>query len=187
MYRFRAEIIKKMLARGYDVIVIAPNDGFTEQLIKLGCEYNHIKMDKKGSNPLQDFLTIKYLYKMYCNLAPDLIFHYTIKPNIYGSIAAKMAGITSIAVVTGLGYTFIQKSITSTIAKYLYRFAFRYPYQVWFLNADDIQEFLNKNLIRKDKTLLLPSEGIDSKEFIPISTLKTQNKFVFLQFCSVNY
>jgi glycosyltransferase involved in cell wall biosynthesis len=179
MYRFRAEIIKIMLAQGYCVIVIAPDDGSTQKLIKLGCEYIHFKMQKKGSNPLQDLFTLRSLLKLYRKLAPDVIFHYTIKPNIYGSIAAKIAGIPSIAVITGLGYTFIQQSLTSTIAKYLYRVSLRYPFRVWFLNSDDIHEFQNRNIIQNNKALLLPSEGVNCKEFYPISS-KPKNKFIFL-------
>ncbi|MGN6669540.1 MAG: glycosyltransferase family 4 protein, partial [Trinickia sp.] len=94
------------------------------------------------------------------------VFHYTIKANIYGSVAAWLARVPSIAVTTGLGYVFIQKSRAASVAKALYRFAFRFPREVWFLNRDDHSAFLNERLLaRPERAKQLHGEGVDLEHF----------------------
>ncbi|WP_323117242.1 glycosyltransferase, partial [Klebsiella quasivariicola] len=95
------------------------------------------------------------LYGLYQRLAPDFIIHYTIKPNIYGSLAAKLAGVPSLAITTGLGYTFVNTNLVAKVARSLYKLAFRYPKEVWFLNEDDRQEFLQLRLVPDNKAMLL--------------------------------
>ena len=95
-----------------------------------------------------------------------MVFHYTIKPNIYGSIAAKLAGVQSVAVTTGLGYVFIQQSRAAQVAKKLYRFAFRFPREIWFLNRDDQPAFVEQNLlVHPERARLLHGEGVDLEQF----------------------
>ena len=131
-----------MLAeRGVEVTVIAPRDRTFELLIAMGCRCVELPVASKGTNPRDDLRTLVALYRQYRAMRPHVVFHYTIKPNIYGSIAAKLAGVPSIAVTTGLGYVFIQQSRTAHVAKKLYRFAFRFPREVWFLNRDDQRRF----------------------------------------------
>ena len=91
----------------------------------------------EGHRPARGLRTLAALYREYRATRPHIVFHYTIKPNIYGSIAAKLARVQSVAVTTGLGYVFIQQSRAAQVAKKLYRFAFRFPREVWFLNRDD--------------------------------------------------
>jgi glycosyltransferase involved in cell wall biosynthesis len=96
------------------------------------------------------------------------VFHYTIKPNIYGSVAARLAGVASVAVTTGLGYVFIQHSRAAQVAKRLYRFAFRFPREVWFLNRDDEAAFVEqKLLVYPERARLLHGEGVDLDQFAP--------------------
>lgn len=180
MIKFRNGLMKALVAEGYDVVVIAPHDMFSKQIEEIGCRYIDLKLDNKGSSIFADMLLIFRLRKLYRELSPDLIFHYTIKPNIYGSVAAHMAGVCSIAVVTGLGYTFIHDGITAKIAKRLYRFAFRYPKRVWFINHEDRNKFLLMHLVSKEKVELLPGEGIDTKKFAPMKIAHQDNKFRFI-------
>lgn len=98
-------------------------------------------MQAKGVNPIADLGLMLRLLRHYREIKPDFIIHYTIKPNIYGSLAAKLAGIPSLAITTGLGYTFVNQNVVSQVARQLYKFAFRYPKEVWFLNEDDRRAF----------------------------------------------
>lgn len=107
MLKFRLGVMKSLVEKGYDVIIIAPRDKHSEEFKALGCHYIELSMDNKGSNIFKDLRMVFKLQKAYKKLAPDLIFHYTIKPNIYGTFAAFLAKKKSIAVITGLGYTFI--------------------------------------------------------------------------------
>jgi glycosyltransferase involved in cell wall biosynthesis len=111
---------------------------------------------------------------------PDVVFHYTIKPNIYGSIAAWLARVPSIAVTTGLGSVFIRKSRAAVIAKTLYRLAFRFPREVWFLNRDDQAAFLERRLLaHPERARLLNGEGVDLEHFAHTPSPRTQN-FAFI-------
>lgn len=124
-----------------------------------------IEIESKGTNPVSDIFLIKRYYSIYRRINPDFIFHYTIKPNIYGTIASWFAGIPSIAVVTGLGYTFINKGMVSRLALLLYRVAFTISRQVWFLNEEDRSIFITRHIVKKEKTFVLKGEGINLEQF----------------------
>ncbi|CAB3776433.1 N, N'-diacetylbacillosaminyl-diphospho-undecaprenol alpha-1,3-N-acetylgalactosaminyltransferase [Paraburkholderia caffeinitolerans] len=146
----------------------------------MGCHCIDLPVASKGTNPIDDLQTLHALYRHYRDLRPDIVFHYTIKPNIYGSIAAWLARTPSVAVTTGLGYVFIQKSRTANIAKLLYRFAFRFPHEVWFLNRDDETAFRSQNLLaHPERARLLHGEGVDLIEFA-FTPLPERREFVFV-------
>ena len=180
IYNFRYGLIKELLNKKYKVIIIAPYDKFSDKLKKLGCKVYDIEINSKGTNPLEDMNTMINFYKLYKKINPDLIFHYTIKPNIYGTIAAKFCNIPSIAITTGLGYAFINDNLITKIVSFLYKFSFKFTKEVWFLNEDDKNIFLQRNLVDVKKTFVLPSEGIDTQKFKPIQIDKKDNIFRFL-------
>ncbi len=180
MIKFRYGLMKRLVAEGYDLTVIAPEDDFSEEIRALGCRYIDLQLDNKGSSILADLKLLRQLYRHYRTLSPDRVFHYTIKPNIYGSIAAKLAGVCSIAVVTGLGYTFIHDGMTAKVARRLYKFAFRYPKRVWFINIEDRNRFLLNRLVEKERVELLPGEGIDMQKFAPMQVDREDNRFRFI-------
>jgi glycosyltransferase involved in cell wall biosynthesis len=180
MIKFRLGVMKALVKAGYDVIVIAPRDKHSDIFSELGCHYIELKMDNKGSNIFNDLKLIYKLQKIYKRLKPDLIFHYTIKPNIYGTLAAKIAKKESIAVVTGLGYTFIHDNITAKIAKFLYKISLKYAKKVWFINVEDKNKFLLAELVEEEKMDFLPSEGINVEEFTPMKVARKENVFRFV-------
>ena len=117
IYTYRHGLIRTLVARGAEVIVIAPHDRTVPLLEQMGCRYVALSVASKGPSPREDLGTLAALVRHYRALKPDLVFHYTIKPNIYGSVAAWLARVPSIAVTTGLGYVFIQKSRAASVAK----------------------------------------------------------------------
>lgn len=180
MFNFRHGLLSKLLNSGCELTVIAPNDEYSEKLRKMGCSVIDLPMAAKGVNPLQDLKIVYVLYNYYRQIKPDFIIHYTIKPNIYGSFAARLAGIPSLAVTTGLGYTFVNDNVIAKIARWLYKFAFRYPKEVWFLNEDDRQAFLEYSLVSGSKAKLLHGEGVNVSHFSPISVSSNNNRLTFL-------
>ncbi len=136
-------------------------------------------MDSRGINPLKDFALILELRGIYKKISPDIILHYTIKPNIYGSIAAAMLGIPTVNNVCGLGTVFLRQNLLSKIAILLYRWSFRFPKKVFFQNPDDRDLFVTKGLVPASSADLLPGSGIDLKRFTP-SPFSRNNKFTFL-------
>lgn len=180
IYTYRQGLIRMLVASGVDVIVLAPRDRTFEPLAEMGCRCIDLPVASKGTNPRDDLRTLIALYRHYRALRPSVVFHYTIKPNIYGSIAAKLAGVASVAVTTGLGYVFIQQSRAAQVAKKLYRFAFRFPREVWFLNRDDLAAFTDQNLlVHPERARLLHGEGVDLDQFAP-APLPQRNEIIFI-------
>ncbi|WP_338911165.1 glycosyltransferase family 4 protein [Mycetohabitans rhizoxinica] len=164
---FRPGLLRTLVRMGVDVVVMAPVDDTLPRARELNVRVIPLELSAKGTNPLRDLMLVRTLVTRYRALKPDLVFHYTIKPNIYGSIAAKLAGVPCIAVTTGLGYAFVNTNLVARVAKALYRFAFRFAREVWFLNGDDRQDFVAQRLVDPAKTQVLPGEGIDLAHFAP--------------------
>ena len=116
-----------------------------------------------------------------------MVLHYTIKPNIYGGIAARLAGIPSVNNVSGLGTVFLVRNLVSRVALGLNRFAFRFPARVFFQNADDRQLFLDNGLVAERITDLVPGSGIDTQKFRPAAAFVRRQPFVFLMIARVLY
>jgi glycosyltransferase involved in cell wall biosynthesis len=185
IYTYRRGLLRMLIERGVEVSVIAPRDRTFAPLEEMGCRCVELPVASKGTNPRDDLKTLAALYREYRTTRPHMVFHYTIKPNIYGSIAAKLAGVPSIAVTTGLGYVFIQKSRTASVAKRLYRFAFRFPREVWFLNQDDRQAFIDQDLlVHPERARLLHGEGVDLDDYafqpLPRANPQTEGFFFIL-------
>ncbi|OEE42263.1 glycosyltransferase family 4 protein [Vibrio anguillarum] len=180
VFNFRHSLIKELLSCGVELYVIAPEDKFSEKLAEMGCQVLDLPMQAKGVNPIADFGLMLRLLRHYREVKPDFIIHYTIKPNIYGSLAAKLVGIPSLAITTGLGYTFVNQNVVSQVARQLYRFAFRYPKEVWFLNEDDRCAFLDHRLIEPNKAVLLHGEGVNLNHFVPSDKPQPDENIRFL-------
>ena len=181
IYNFRLGLLNALREDGYRIIAIAPHDGYSAKLQALGFDYHDIKINNKGTNPLQDLLLIWSFFKIFRKLKPDLILQYTIKPNIYGTLAAKLAGIPTINNISGLGTVFLNNNISSRIARMLYRISLRFAYKVFFQNPHDRKLFIDNKLVKERKSGLLPGSGIDLDKFHPVETKKTADSpFVFL-------
>ncbi|MEM8526430.1 MAG: glycosyltransferase family 4 protein [Bacteroidota bacterium] len=180
IYNLRLGVIRHLKELGYEILVISPEDTYTHYLISEGYHYIHVKTDNKGRSLLRDFLYFFRLLKIYRTYQPDFIFHYTIKPNIYGALAAKITNIPSIAVVSGAGYTFLKYGILNHFSVLLYRFAMQYAREVWFVNKDDVEEFVAKRIVEQGKVKLLPGEGVNTQHFQPKGRITQTYHKIFL-------
>ena len=117
IYNFRLALIRELRKVGYTVILIAPRDEYTQKLEEEGFLYYDIKMNNKGINPFEDLWLIHDFYKLYQEIKPDVLLNYTIKPNIYSSLAAKLLGIPVVNNITGLGTVFLNNNIYAFDAK----------------------------------------------------------------------
>jgi glycosyltransferase involved in cell wall biosynthesis len=179
IYNFRMPVIRALQTQGHEVQTIAPVDGYTHYLTAAGCIHHALNMDSRGANIIKDAALIIELSQLYKKVKPDIVLHYTIKPNVYGSFAAAMLGIPVINNVCGLGTVFLKKGLVSFIAMLLYRISFRFPRQVFFQNQEDLNLFISKNLVSPHKTGLLPGSGIDPGKFYPLP-YKRNTQFTFL-------
>ncbi len=179
IYNFRKGLIQSLMDKGNQVITIAPKDKYTYKLLEMGCRHIPVKMDSRGANPIKDFLLIFELYWIYKKIQPDVILHYTIKPNIYGTIAASILGIPVVNNVCGLGTIFLKDNIVSKVAIGLYRIAFRFPKKIFFQNEDDKKLFVKRKIVSKKVCDLLPGSGININDFSPEKN-QVNKRFTFL-------
>ncbi len=180
IYNFRLGLLKALQQEGYKIIAIAPKDDYSHRLVELGFEYHNININNKGANPVEDLKLIYDFYKLYKQIKPDIILHYTIKPNIYGSIAVAMADIPAISNISGLGTVFLNEYLSSKIARFLYKFALQFPKKVFFQNSDDKTLFTQRRLVKRSKTGLLPGSGIDTEAFKPVENSGSDRPMQFL-------
>jgi len=172
-------LIKKLQEEGHEVVCIAPKDDYSGKLMQAGCSFVAVSIQNKGTNPVKDFLLmLKYLF-IFFKLKPDYILQFTAKPNIYGTIAARILRIPTINNVSGLGTIFLHQNLVSKIAKSLYRFAFQFPKRVFFQNNDDLDLFVNNKLVSKNITDVLPGSGVNLSKYIPLDYQRNET-FVFI-------
>ena len=182
IYNFRLELMKSLQTEGYRVVAIAPRDRYSEYIEQAGFEYHQIDINNMGTNPLEDFILMSKLFRLYRKIQPDLLLHYTIKPNLYGNYAAKLAGIPVISNISGLGTVFLNNDVSSRVARELYRVSMLIPQKVFFQNPHDRDHFVETKLVAMNKTALLPGSGIDHQRYVPVGKDDNggQQPFVFL-------
>ncbi|MFS1439382.1 glycosyltransferase family 4 protein [Shewanella sp. 10N.286.48.A6] len=166
LYNFRKNTIIALLKAGFKVIAIAPNDNYSKKLISIGAQFIHINIDQGGTNPLLDIKTFFDFYKIYNKSSIDLVLNFTPKNNVYSTLAAKFSNVKVINNIAGLGVLFINESLTSRIAKLLYKFSQRKADKVFFQNEDDRNLFINNNFVNLKNTERLPGSGVDLSRFI---------------------
>jgi len=178
MCNFRLGVLNALSQLGHEMVVIAPQDCDLFVLHNTAIRFIPIEMDCKGMNPFHDLQLTHRLRRIYRKEQFDMIFHYTIKPVVYGGWAAAGCHIAHIAVITGLGYTFLRKGWINRIAKCLYRSALRNAQEVWFLNQDDKTLFVEQNIVASFKTRVIYGEGVNT-DFYQSTNPPTQ-PFTFL-------
>lgn len=184
--QFRFGLIKVLINKGYDVICIADIDNFSSlsenKITNVGAKFIKLSMTRKGINPFKDIIYFSKLYKILKKQKPDIVFNYTIKPIIYGSIVAKCLNIPSFAITTGLGFVFIKNDILTKFVRLLYTYSLRFPKKIFFLNKDDAKVFIHYKIVDKSKTVLLPGEGVDTIHYCPENESPKNKTITFLLF-----
>lgn len=165
LLNFRGDVIENYFADGFEIVLVAPQ---TEEMLnnRNNIRYIPIVLNRSGMNPLNELKYLWTLMKIYQRERPDYIFHYTIKPNIYGTLAAKLCGIPSTAMIAGLGYVFDHKGFGCAIARCLYRFSLQFAQKVLVLNSYNRDLVIEKRIAKPEQVILLPGgEGINLEKF----------------------
>lgn len=165
IYNFRMGLVRALRAEAHEIHTIAPRDEFTPLLEEAGCIHHNLRMDSRGANPIKDAALIAELYLIYKKVKPDVILHYTIKPNVYGTLAAAFLRIPVVNNVCGLGTAFLKNNLVSYMAILLYRISFRFAEKVFFQNSDDLELFVRRRMVRHEAADLVPGSGIDLRRF----------------------
>lgn len=161
LFAFRKELIEKLVEEEHEVYLSIPEDenNFFENM---GCHIILTEIDRRGVNPKNDLKLILFYKKMLSEVSPDIIFSYTIKPNIYGCIASGRK-YKQICNITGTGATFLEENLVAKICKILYKVSIRKCYKVFFQNTGDRDFFIANNLV-KNNYEMLPGSGCNIEE-----------------------
>jgi glycosyltransferase involved in cell wall biosynthesis len=188
IYNFVFDLVRQLKDDGNEVVVVAQEDDYSENFKTDGYFFVPIHcLSRKSANPIKDIRFFLELYKIYKHEKPDVVLHFTIKPNVYGTFAAIFAKTFSICTVTGLGWLFTKKTLVTNIGSFLYRILYRiaffYSQYVLFLNNDDRGYFIEHGLVKKGKAFITPGSGVDTETFSPLFCRQFQEErqnFVFL-------
>lgn len=171
VYNFRGDLVKDMIAAGHEVYITGPNRDFYEEIMALGTKkFFEIFLVKDNTNPLGDLRYLNGLKKLIRALKPDMVFSYTVKPVIYGSLAAASAGVKRIyGMITGLGRAYsatnAKAKLVRVITKQLYRFALKKCDKVIFQNPDDARQLVEMGSLEQSKVCLVNGSGVNMERF----------------------
>lgn len=175
IWNFRRSLIDVLVREGFSVVCAAPPDPYQEKLqAHKGVSFIPLQhLTRKGLSVWNNFRSFIELVQLMRRERPALVVCYTVKPNIFGSLAAHLTGVPVIASVEGQGYTATASSLFRFFIFLLYRLAFRFVRRVIFLNHDDKREFLQHKAVAADKTIVITGTGIDTELFKPTPGVKT--------------
>lgn len=170
---FRGPLVKEMVDAGHRVVAFGvERDEATEDVLaELGAEFRTWRLVRAGLNPMPDLLSLADLTRQLREIGPDVVLSYTMKPVVYGSLAARMAGVPKIySMVTGLGYAFIgsdsRARLAGLVAGQLLRRAFRYNDGVLVYNSDIDRAFRERGLFRSpEQAILIGGTGVDLSSY----------------------
>lgn len=173
---FRGPLIKDLVSRGIEVLAIAPDyDEETRGSVNaLGAVPIDCSFSRTGMNPFSDGLDTLRLTMLLRRLQPDLTFVYFIKPVIFGTLSAWLAGVPQrVAMIEGLGYVFtsstsrepLRRKVLRSLVSRLYRFALARADKIFFLNSEDIDQFVGADLVQESKVIKLGGIGVDLAEW----------------------
>ena len=166
-FNFRGDVMLSFLQEGYEIVLIVPQMAANASVdVPKGIRLYELPFNPNSINPIADVRFLIGLWKIYRKEHPDIAFHYTIKPNIYGTFAAKLASVKAVAMVAGLGYIFTDNSIKKKIGRSLYKVALRLADKVLVLNEANKKILLDKKFVKLNRLQLLKGgEGVNLREF----------------------
>ena len=160
IYKFRFELVERLIKDGYDVYISSPYGEFIDEFTAIGCHFIDTKIERHGMNPVRDFKLLRNYISMMKEVKPLVVLSYTIKPNIYGGIAAQCCKVPFIANITGLGSTVQKNGILLRFVTMLYRIAFRKVHCVFVQNKEN-ENYFSKHNIASGKYHLIPGSGVN--------------------------
>ncbi|MES9992461.1 MAG: glycosyltransferase family 4 protein [Candidatus Thiodiazotropha sp.] len=157
--------------QGYEVCVATPLGDGVEQIKAEGLQYRRVTLSRSGANPLSELWTIWSLYKLYCEMQPLIVHHVTIKPVLYGTLAARLASVSAVVnAISGLGFVFLARGWFSAMARSAVLTSYRWLFsreRLWVIvqNRDDYDYLLEKDCLSQEKIELIRGSGVDLAQF----------------------
>lgn len=164
LYKFRKELIGEFL-KEHEVFICLPDGNFVRELVTMGCEFVPCNiLDRHGTNPIKELRLFSWYKKVLKDYKPDIVFTYTIKPNVYGGAACASQNIPYIVNVTGLGLAVENGGMLQRITLAMYRFGLRKAQKVFFQNSEN-RDFLLKHHVVKNAYDMLPGSGVNLVQY----------------------
>lgn len=181
LYNFRRELVEQLVKENYRVIVLLPVTEDTKRITDLGCEVIDVPVERRGTNPIRDFKLFTTYRKILKQVKPDVVLTYTIKPNVYGGLAAAVSKIPYLCTITGLGVAIEGGGLLKKISLMLYRIGLAKVTKVFFQNEANRQVFAEAN-IGKGKYELVSGSGVNIEEYheIPFPGEEKPAEFLFI-------
>ena len=180
LYQFRRELIEELL-KSHAVYISLPYGELVEPLKVMGCQFIDTPLERRGMNPFKDgklFLTYRKLFRQ---VKPDLVIAYTIKPNVYGGFAARIARIPYAVNITGLGTAFQSRGMLRKVVTQMYKLGCKKAKVVFFENAENRQIFLEEHIVREQQTCLLNGAGVNLEHYrVAEYPTGDETKFLFI-------
>ncbi len=164
IYNFRLEIVERFINDGHEVHISSPYGERIDDLVKLGAKFHEIKMERHGMNPKEELRILNEYKKLMKAIKPDICLGFTIKPNIYGAIAARKYKIPFVANITGLGTAVENPGMAQKISILLYRYAFKSVQRVFFQNEEN-KKFFDDHGLAKGKGMIIPGSGVNLERY----------------------
>lgn len=180
IYNFRLELVERLLSEGHQVVISSPYGERIDDLVALGCQFRPITLSRHGMNPVQELKLLRDYIKLLREEKPDIVFTYTIKPNIYGGMACALRKVPYVVNITGLGTAVENGGLVQKITVMLYRLALKRVQRVFFQNEENRQFFADRKLAM-GKHGMLPGSGVNLQRFAPLEYPGEETtEFVFI-------
>ncbi len=165
LYRFRKDLLAALLSAGHAVYISLPDGGFVPELVQIGCRFIDTPIDRRGMNPLHDGKLFSQYRAILGEIKPDLVLTYTIKPNIYGGLACRMAHIPYAVNITGLGSAIENGGWLKKFVLALYRPALKGAKVVFFENAGNRDTLAATGVVPKGRDVVLHGAGVNLEDY----------------------
>ena len=160
IYKFRYDIVKLLVQNGYHINLLAGEDTYIEKFHYPNITIVKIPINDRGMNLIQEINTFRKIYLTHKNLQPDLVFNFTLKPNIYSSLVCRYLDIPYICMITGLGHAFISgKNIVKRLVSFLLLHSLKKSLEVWFTNNFDKAYFQENKIVSNQCIKIIPGAG----------------------------
>ena len=164
LYKFRRELLEN-LVKEHEVFFTVPNGDYIEKIKDIGCKYIECTaIERRGKNPIQDLKLLYFYINTIKLIKPNIVFTYTIKPNVYGGMACAILGIPYIVNITGLGSAVENGGVLQKLTLFLYKLGIRKAQKVFFQNAEN-RDFMIKHGVVRGAYDLLPGSGVNLDQY----------------------
>lgn len=173
LYNFRLSLAQALRSAGNELVLISPPGPYGEKLREHGLRWEPVPMDRRSVNPIRELGLLWHLWNLFRRERPFVVHGFTIKPAVYGGLAARLAGVPAqVSAVTGMGYIFISDDFKARMLRPLMRTLMRLALtgksaRLILQNQDDVDLFDASGIIDPNRIRLIRGSGVDCSRFIP--------------------